>query len=90
VSGAADALSATGLFSPSLLPPVSLAVSGNCHLMWHYRGVPDQVAAREWLYHAADSVRSAVGAALDARFAALSEAVGALAGDAVDHGVLLA
>jgi hypothetical protein len=90
VSGAADALSATGLFAPSLLPPVSLAVSGNCHLMWHYRGVPDQTAAREWLYHAADSVRGAVGEALDARFATLAEAVGALAGDAVDHGVLLA
>ncbi|GIJ57950.1 hypothetical protein [Virgisporangium aurantiacum] len=90
VSGAADAVSATGLFSPSLLPPVNLAVSGNCHLMWHYRGVPDQVAAREWLHHAAESVHRAVDTALDARFAELAEAVGALAGDAVDHGVLLA
>jgi hypothetical protein len=90
VCGAADAVSATGLFSPSLLPPVNLAVSGNCHLMWHYRGVPDQVAAREWLHHAAESVHGAVDAALDARFAELAEAVGALAGDAIDHGVLLA
>ena len=90
VVGAADALSATGLFAPSLLPPVSLAVSGNCHLSWHYRGVPDQVAARDWLNHAADSVRDAVDTALDARFATLAEVVGALAGDAVDHGVLLA
>ncbi|WP_203931767.1 hypothetical protein [Virgisporangium ochraceum] len=90
VSGAADAVSATGLFSPSLLPQVSLAVSGNCHLSWHYRGVPDPAAAREWLYHAAGSVRDAVGVAIEDRFAALAEAVGALAGDAVDHGVLLA
>ena len=90
VSGAADAVSATGLFSPNLLPPVNLAVSGNCHLMWHYRGVPDQLAAREWLHHAAESVHCAVATGLDARFAALAEAVGALAGDAVDHGVLLA
>jgi hypothetical protein len=90
VSGAADALSATGLFSPSLLPQVSLAVSGNCHLSWHYRGVPDPAAARDWLHHAAGSVRLAVDAAIEERLAGLAEAVGALAADAVDHGVLLA
>jgi hypothetical protein len=90
VSGAADAISATGLFSPSLVPPVSLAVSGNCHLSWHYRGVPDPAAARDWLHHAAESVHCAVEAMLEARFASLAEVVGSLAGDAVDHGVLLA
>jgi hypothetical protein len=90
VTGAADALSATGLTPPALLPPVCLAVSGNCHLMWHYRGVPDRVEARRWLGQAADAVRGTVGQVLDARFATLGEAVEALAAEAVDHGVLLA
>jgi len=90
VSGAADSLSATGLTAPTLLPPICLAVSGNCHLMWHYRGVPDRAEARRWLNQAAAAVRESVAAVVEARFAALAEAVEALAADAVDHGVLLA
>lgn len=90
VAGAADSVSATGVMPPTLLPPICLAVSGNCHLMWHYRGVPDRAEALRWLRQAAEALRVAVAATLDARFAALAEAVEALAGDAVDHGVLLA
>jgi hypothetical protein len=90
VAGAADSLSATGLTAPTLLPPICLAVSGNCHLMWQYRGVPDRAEARRWLHQAAAAVRGSVATALDARFAALAEAVEALAAEAVDHGVLLA
>ena len=89
VAGAADALSATGLTTPTLLAPICIAVSGNCHLMWHYRGVPDRAEARRWLHQATGAC--GVGRhVLDARFAALAEAVEALAADAVDHGVLLA
>jgi hypothetical protein len=90
VSGATDALSATGIAPPTLLPPICLAVSGNCHLSWQYRGVPDHVQAGRWLRQAAQAARCSVGEMLDARFAALAEAVEALASDAVDHGVLLA
>jgi hypothetical protein len=90
VAGAADSLSATGLAAPTLLPPICVAVSGNCHLMWQYRGVPDRAEARRWVHQAAAALRQSVGGVLDARFAALAEAVDALAADAVDHGVLLA
>jgi hypothetical protein len=90
VAGAADSLSATGLTAPTLLPPICVAVSGNCHLMWQYRGVPDRAEARRWVQQAATALRQSVGGVLDARFAALAEAVEALAADAVDHGVLLA
>jgi hypothetical protein len=90
VAGAADSLSATGLTAPTLLPPIYVAVSGNCHLMWRYRGVPDRADARRWVQQAAAGLRQSVGGVLDARFAALAEAVEALAADAVDHGVLLA
>jgi hypothetical protein len=89
VAGAADSISATGLTSPTLLPPICLAVSGNCHLTWHYRGVPDRAEARRWLHQAIGAVHRSVDAVLDARFAALAEAVEALAAEAVDHGVLL-
>ena len=89
-AGATDALSATGLTLPTLLPPICLAVSGNCHLSWQYRGVPDPGEAGRWLQQATQALRASVGEVFDARFAALAEAVEALAADAVDHGVLLA
>jgi hypothetical protein len=90
VSGAAEAVSATGVTAQTIVPPVRVAVSGNCHLMWQYRGVPDKADARRWLHQAAQSLDRELGRAVDDRFAALVEAVEALAAEAVDHGVLLA
>ena len=57
--------------------------------MWHYRGVPDRAEARRWLHQAAAAMRESVATVVEVRFAALAEAVEALAADAVDHGVLL-
>jgi hypothetical protein len=88
VTGTAG-LSATGSAVPAVAWPVGVAVSGNCHLMWRYRGVPDKIEGRRWLHQAVQAVDRELGRLLAERVAALGEAVEALAGDAVDHGVLL-
>lgn len=83
-------LSATGVQPPTLLPPIGAAVSGNCHLMWLYRGIPDKEAARQWLRHCVSALERELDHAIADRFTALGEAISVLAADAVDHGVLLA
>jgi hypothetical protein len=94
VRGTAGALSATGAPAVTVLPPIGAAVSGSCHLMWLRRAVPDEVArgprGDEWLARAVAALEAQLVELLAERFAALREAVEALAADAVDHGVLLA
>jgi hypothetical protein len=90
VSGATDAASATGAAAHTIVAPVSVAVSGNCHLMWLYRGVPDKADGRRWLHHAVRALECELDKAVAERFAGLAEAVETLAAEAVDHGVLLA
>jgi hypothetical protein len=90
VVGCGDALSCTGIAGSALLPPIGVAVSGNCHLMWRYRGVPDKAEGRRWLRQAVQSLERELDRAVTERFALLTEAVEALAADAIDHGVLLA
>jgi hypothetical protein len=90
VAGSADALSATGVADETVVPAVHLAVSGNCHLMWRYRGGPDKAEGRRWLQLAVRALDAELARVVRLRFDALAEAVESLAADAVDHGVLLA
>ncbi|GIJ52148.1 hypothetical protein Val02_90340 [Virgisporangium aliadipatigenens] len=90
VAGCGHALSCTGIAGSALLPPIGVAVSGNCHLMWRYRGVPDKAEGRRWLRQAVQSLERELDRAVAERFALLREAIEALAADAIDHGVLLA
>jgi len=89
VRGEAAGLFATSTAPATVLPPVRVAVSGNCHLMWRYRGVPDKTEGRRWLRQAVQAVGRDLGRVLDQRFVALGGAIGELAADVVDHGVLL-
>jgi hypothetical protein len=86
VSGVTGALSATGAITRTVLPPIGAAVSGSCHLMCTRRGAIEP----DWLDRALVAIETQLVDLLAARFAALAEAVEAVAADAVDHGVLLA
>jgi hypothetical protein len=90
MTGAAGALSATGVAPTTILPPVGVAVSGNCHLTWQYRGSPDRATGRRWVHKAATALEFDLARIVEERVAALGSAVEMVASDAVDHGVLLA
>lgn len=72
------------------LPPLGAAVTTGGYSRWRRNGEGDADHCRRWLERAVEAVGIALSAEVEARFAALGEALGAVANDAVEHGVLLA
>lgn len=80
-----------------VLAPLGIALNASCYAMWQPRRSPggppkqpDKKDCRRWLQHALREVEVQAGSELAERYAELGQALAVIAGDAVDHGVLLA
>jgi hypothetical protein len=71
-----------------LLPPIGVALSANCYSARHRDS--DRRVCRGWLRQSAHTLEADLARELTQRFAYLREALGVVAADTVDHGVLLA
>ncbi|HTJ37907.1 MAG TPA: hypothetical protein VL738_32130 [Dactylosporangium sp.] len=99
-AGALDGLSAVGAAGPDggqVLSPIGIGLNAGSYAMWqpkHAPGgppkLPDKKDCRRWLQHALREVEVELGHELTERYAELRQALAIVAGDAVDHGVLLA
>ncbi|GAA2390547.1 hypothetical protein [Dactylosporangium salmoneum] len=99
-AGALDSLSAIGGDgddAEQVVSPVGIGLNAGSYAMWqpkHAPGgppkMPDKKDCRRWLQHALREVEVELGHELGARYAELRQALAIVAGDAVDHGVLLA
>ncbi|MEV8511397.1 hypothetical protein [Dactylosporangium sp. NPDC051484] len=104
-AGALDSLSAVGVWSGSIsaedawqvLPPLGIGLNAGSYAMWQPRRapggppkLPDKKDCRRWLQQALREVEVELGHELSERYAQLRQALTIIAGDAVDHGVLLA
>jgi hypothetical protein len=58
--------------------------------MWQLRAGDDKAECRRWLQQALQAVDSELQRVLTSRYGQLRDALGAIAAEAVDHGVLLA
>jgi hypothetical protein len=74
----------------SILPPVGLATSGGCYVLWHSPVDPDVAKARSWLQRVTRAVELELLREVERRFEAVHRSLGALVGETVDHGILLA
>lgn len=78
-----------------LLPPVAVALTAGCYLLWCRpldgagRRPPDPDECRRWLRRAVRAVEVELERELSRRYADLHSALALVAEDAVDHGVLL-
>ncbi|GAA0729407.1 hypothetical protein Drose_32645 [Dactylosporangium roseum] len=101
-AAAVDNLSAVGDAdwaggADGVLPPLGVGLNASCYAMWQPKAspggppkLPDKKDCRRWLQHALREVEVEVGHELGERYAELRQALAVIAGDAVDHGVLLA
>jgi hypothetical protein len=101
-TAAVDSLSAVGGAdrvdtAEQVLPPLGVGLNASCYAMWQPKvspggppKLPDKKDCRRWLQHALREVEVEVGHELNERYAELRQALAIIAGDAVDHGVLLA
>ncbi|GAA2620324.1 dynamin family protein [Dactylosporangium fulvum] len=101
-AAAVDNLSAVGGADRSagaaeVLPPLGVGLNASCYAMWQPKTspggppkLPDKKDCRRWLQHALREVEVEAGHELGERYAELRQALAVIAGDAVDHGVLLA
>ena len=99
-AAALDSLSAVGAAGDDagqVLSPVGIGLNAGSYAMWqpkHAPGgppkLPDKKDCRRWLQHALREVEVELGHELSERYAELRQALAIIAGDAVDHGVLLA
>ncbi|WP_432979359.1 hypothetical protein [Dactylosporangium sp. CA-233914] len=99
-TGALDSLSAAGAAGEDegqVLSPLGIGLNAGSYAMWQPRHapggppkLPDKKDCRRWLQHALREVEVELGHELGERYAELRQALSAIAGDAVDHGVLLA
>ena len=79
------------------LPALGIALNASCYAMWQPKAAPggppkepDKKDCRRWVQHALREIEVEVSHELDERYADLRQALAIIAGDAVDHGVLLA
>ncbi|MFI5916124.1 hypothetical protein [Dactylosporangium sp. NPDC051541] len=100
-AGALDSLSATGAAEPEgagrVVSPLGIGLNAGSYAMWQARHapggppkLPDKKDCRRWLQHALREIEVELGHELSERYAELRQALSIIAGDAVDHGVLLA
>ncbi|WP_433051564.1 hypothetical protein [Dactylosporangium sp. CS-033363] len=98
-AGALDSLSATGTGPEDgqVLSPLGVGLNAGSYAMWQPRTgpggppkLPDKKDCRRWLQHALREIEVELGHELSERYAELRQALSIIAGDAVDHGVLLA
>jgi hypothetical protein len=100
-SGALDSLSAVGWTGAEeagrVLSPLGVGLNASSYAMWQPKlsptgsaKLPDKKDCRRWLQHALREVEVEVGHELGERYGELRQALAIIAGDAVDHGVLLA
>ena len=98
-AAACDSLSAVGGADPDdrVLAPLAVGLNASCYAMWQPKTapggppkLPDKKDCRRWLQHALREVEVEVGHELSERYDELRQALAIIAGDAVDHGVLLA
>nr|BFE65352.1 dynamin family protein [Dactylosporangium thailandense] len=102
-AGALDGLCATGLAGGAdpdpaqVLSPLGIGLNAGSFAMWQPRHapggppkLPDKKDCRRWLQHALREIEVELGHELSERYAELRQALSIIAGDAVDHGVLLA
>ena len=98
---ALDALFAVSLSQrpEQVVAPVGVALTANCHAMWRGRqpgpggpGGPggDKAACRSWLRQAVAAMEKELVCEVERRYTDLHRALSIIAGDAVDHGLLLA
>ncbi|MER7002336.1 hypothetical protein ABT297_04715 [Dactylosporangium sp. NPDC000555] len=80
-----------------VLPALGIGLNAGSYAMWQPRHapggppkLPDKKDCRRWLQQALREVEVGLGHELDERYAQLRQALEIIAGDAVDHGVLLA
>jgi hypothetical protein len=74
-----------------IMREIGVGLTAGCYLMWQQeRTGTNRRDCRRWLQQAIHVVEVELQRELNRRFADLQEAVGALAADTVDHGVLLA
>lgn len=72
-----------------VLPPVALGLTTACYGMWVDRR-SDQPACQHWVQRAVRGMELELQGEIDKRLRDLSEALAALVGDGVEHGILLA
>ncbi|MFG2038481.1 hypothetical protein [Dactylosporangium sp. NPDC048998] len=99
-TGALDSLSAVGGAGEDagqVLSPLGIGLNAGSYAMWQPRHapggppkLPDKKDCRRWLQHALREVEVELDHELGERYAELRQALAIIAGDAVDHGVLLA
>ncbi|WP_433610457.1 hypothetical protein ACQP2P_41320 [Dactylosporangium sp. CA-139114] len=99
-TGALDGLSAIGAAGEDpaqVLSPLGIGLNAGSFAMWQPRyapggppKLPDKKECRRWLQHALREIEVELGHELSERYAELRQALSIIAGDAVDHGVLLA
>jgi len=75
--------------SELLLPPIAIGLSAGCYLMWQQKA-PDRKECQGWLQQAVRALETHLQREVVQRFDQLREALVTVAGDTVDHGVLLA
>jgi hypothetical protein len=76
--------------TPSILPPVGLAVAGGCYALWHAPDNDDVARARSWLQRGTRAVELELLREVDRRLDAVHRSLGALIGETIDRGILLA
>jgi hypothetical protein len=99
-AGALDSLSAVGEAGEDagrVLSPLGIGLNAGSFAMWQPKlapggppKLPDKKDCRRWLQHALREIEVEIGHELGERYAELGQALAIIAGDAVDHGVLLA
>jgi len=76
---------------PSILPPIGLAVSGGCYALWRTDPASTDVTrARSWLQRVTRDVELELRREVGRRLEAVHRSLGALIGETVEHGKLLA
>jgi hypothetical protein len=72
-----------------LLAPIGVAVNPSCYDLWRRRDPTGSARCHSWLERALRAVSTGVHDDLNQRYDELRQALGVIAADAVDHGVLL-
>ncbi|XTZ14691.1 hypothetical protein ACQSSU_24950 [Micromonospora echinospora] len=73
----------------AVLPPVALAVAGDCYLHFWGPGSTDPGGARSWLQHVLRELDRKLQREISHRVEAVRRALGVVLAEAVDHGILL-
>jgi hypothetical protein len=94
VSGGPGAAAALAAVPPhptdEVLPPVAVGLTATSYQLWQHKTNADKKDSRVWLQQAIRVIEGELERELTHRFTDLREALTAVAGDTVDHGVLLA